>query len=231
MKMNIKKMIRTTILAAAAALCMSISAFAAQFSVTQAAGVLYTNESTIIFFDADESAVLLPDVAAGLPIQVTGITSNGYFQILLNGQTLYVNGIGLVAGTGADTAVNQTKGIYDLMIAQKAVFPEGMRWTNDNFYAWKGGTYSGGYGCAGFAFAVSDAAFGNKKAVVHKDYNNIKVGDILRVNNDTHSVIVLEVKPNSVIVAEGNYNSSIHWGREIAKSNLQDPYSYIMTRY
>ena len=35
-------------------------------------------------------------------------------------------------------------GIYNAMIAQKAVFPEGMRWDNNNFYAWHGGIYSGG---------------------------------------------------------------------------------------
>ena len=62
---------------------------------------------------------------------------------------------------------------------------------------------------------MSDAAFGDVKAQIHKDYNNIKVGDILRVDHDTHSVIVLEVREDSVIVAEGNFNSSIHWGREI----------------
>ncbi len=78
---------------------------------------------------------------------------------------------------------------------------------------------------------MSDAAFGNARATIHKDYNNIKVGDILRVENDTHSVIVLEVRADSVVVAEGNYNSSIHWGREIPKSRLIDPSSYIMTRY
>ena len=106
-----------------------------------------------------------------------------------------------------------------------------MAWTNDNFYAWNGGIYSGGYGCAAFAFAMSDVAFGDAQAVIHNDYNNIKTGDILRVNHGTHSVIVLEVKPNSVIVAEGNYNASIHWGREIPKSELVDESSYIMTRY
>ena len=78
---------------------------------------------------------------------------------------------------------------------------------------------------------MSDAAFGDAKAQVHTDYSNIRVGDILRVNNDTHSVIVLEVRENSVIVAEGNYNSSIHWGREIPKNQLIGQGHHIMTRY
>lgn len=113
----------------------------------------------------------------------------------------------------------------------KEVYPEGMHWTNDNYYAWNGGIYSGGYGCAGFAFALSDAAFGDAKAVIHTDYDNVRVGDILRVDNDTHSVIVLEVKEASVVVAEGNYNGSVHWGREIPKSKIMGEGCYIMTRY
>ncbi|MDE7323729.1 MAG: LPS export ABC transporter periplasmic protein LptC [Lachnospiraceae bacterium] len=201
-----------------------LDAQAAEYTVTATEAVLYTNENTVILSDADDSAVVISGVAADLPIQVTGITSNGYFQINLDGQTFYIHGIGL-------SAANTTNQIYETIIAQKAVFPEGMHWTNDNYYGWKGGTYTGGFGCAGFAFAVSDAAFGNTRAQIHKDYTNIRVGDILRVDNDTHSVIVLEVKENSVIVAEGNYNAAIHWGREIPISQLIDPHSYIMTRY
>ncbi|MDE6910258.1 MAG: hypothetical protein K2P44_07315 [Lachnospiraceae bacterium] len=197
---------------------------AAEYTVTDAEAVLYTNENTVILSDADDDAIVLPDVAAGLPIQVTGVTSNGYFRIQLDGQIFYIHGIGL-------SAANTDSQIYDTIMAQKAVFPEGMHWTNDNYYGWKGGTYTGGFGCAGFAFAVSDAAFGDTRAQTHKDYSNIKVGDILRVDNDTHSVIVLAVKESSVIVAEGNYNGTIHWGREIPKTQLVDPSSYIMTRY
>lgn len=218
---------KKAMLLAAACICLNANillAEAAEFEVTEAPAVLYTNEHTVLLSDADDSAVVLSGVEANLPIQVTGVTSNGYFQIALDGQTFYVAGIGLSAGTVSD-------GIYDALIAQQAVFPEGMNWTNDNFYRWKGGIYTGGYGCAGFAFAVSDAAFGEAPAVMHTDYSNVKVGDILRLDNDTHSVIVLEVKADSVVVAEGNYNGSIHWGREIPKSKIMGAGSYIMTRY
>lgn len=121
--------------------------------------------------------------------------------------------------------------VYAKMIALKKKYPEGMPWTNADFYAWKGGIYSGGYGCAGFAFILSDAAFGDLPARTHKNFSKIKVGDILRINNDTHSVIVLEVRASSVIVAEGNYNSSIHWGREISLSDIRKTGTYVMTRY
>lgn len=217
---------------------MGMPVLAAEYTVTEVDGVLYTNDQTVILADADENTVVLPEVAADLPIKVTGVTSNGYFRIDLNGQTFYIPGIGLSPAAEAaaqesaepDTAARE-KEVYQILMAQKAVFPEGMSWTNDNYVPWKGGTYSGGFGCAGFAFALSDAAFGDVRAVVHYDYTNIRVGDILRINGNTHSVIVLEVRANSVIVAEGNYNSSIHWGRELPISSLQGDGNYIMTRY
>lgn len=119
---------------------------------------------------------------------------------------------------------------YQAMIALKAQYPEGTPWTNDNFYAWHGGIYSGGYGCAGFAFLLSDAAFGLAPARVHQDFGSVRVGDIVRMNGDTHSVIILEVRDDSVIVAEGNFENSVHWGREIPKQELAAG-DNVMTRY
>lgn len=122
--------------------------------------------------------------------------------------------------------------VYEKIIAKKTEYPEGMSWTNDNFYAWNGGIYYGGYGCAGFAFLLSDAAFGTLPARIHYDLSKVKVGDILRINNDSHSVIALEVHEDYLIIAEGNYNSSIHWGRKIPFSQIiNDPKLEIMTRY
>lgn len=120
---------------------------------------------------------------------------------------------------------------YNIMISFKDSYPEGMRYTNADFYRWKGGTYYGGYGCAGFAFMLSDAVFGDVKARIHYDINAIRVGDILRVNNDTHSVIVLEVNDYGVVLAEANYNSSVHWGRTMSWKELNSHVDYVMTRY
>ena len=71
-----------------------------------------------------------------------------------------------------------------------------------------------------FAFILSDAAFGSLPAreLLEFSYADVRVGDILRVNGDTHSVIILEVHPDHVVIAEGNYNRSIHWGRTLTKS-------------
>lgn len=130
-----------------------------------------------------------------------------------------------------DDSEFSAKRIYAKMIAMKSKYPEGMKWNNDNYYAWQGGIYKGGYGCAGFAFAISDAAFGSLSARQHTNFSAIKVGDIVRMNYDTHSVIVLEIKEDGVIVAEGNYNSSIHWGRGISFSDIQKTGTYVLTRY
>ncbi|MCR5460291.1 MAG: hypothetical protein K6F51_10370 [Acetatifactor sp.] len=115
-----------------------------------------------------------------------------------------------------------------------------MPWTDSNTYNWNGGIYTGGGGCAGFAFAMSDAAFGTLPAriLIETSYDAIRPGDILRINNDGHSVIVLQKFGDHVVVAEGNFNSTVHWGRTFTKTELENPdrtqngsLTYIMTRY
>lgn len=121
---------------------------------------------------------------------------------------------------------------YQWMISLQDEFYEGRPWTNADFYAWNGGYFSGGYGCAGFAFRLSDEAFGTVRCTVNEDfaYEDLKVGDILRVNSNTHSVIIMEIFSSYIIIAEGNYNSSIHWGRTMTKSKVMES-DYVMTRY
>lgn len=139
---------------------------------------------------------------------------------------------GGVPAFAATSPVPTQQQAYAAMIALKAQYPEGMHWTNDNYYGWKGGIYSGGYGCAGFAFLLSDAAFGDLPArmVYDVSIDKVHVGDILRVNNDGHSVIVMEVYSTYVVLAEGNYNSSIHWGRTYSAAQIAAA-DYMMTRY
>lgn len=121
--------------------------------------------------------------------------------------------------------------IYDILIAFKSRYPEGTSWTNENRSYTSNALFIRGYGCAAFALELSDAAFGDLPKKEHHDISAIKVGDILRLNGDNHSVIVLEVRSNSVIIAEGNYNSSVHWGRELTFSDIENTLTYIWTRY
>ncbi|MBQ9233606.1 MAG: hypothetical protein IJ167_06180 [Lachnospiraceae bacterium] len=136
------------------------------------------------------------------------------------------------------SSFNETS-VYNALISMKSTYPEGMTWTNANSYSpyyhyREDGvrvTYTG-YGCAGFVFHLSNAAFGYAEDREHKDWDNIRVGDILRVNNDSHSVIVLSVSGDTITVAEGNYNSSIHWGRQISRASLKNGAgTYIWTHW
>ena len=67
---------------------------------------------------------------------------------------------------------------------------------------------------------------------IEGSYDNlpkIHVGDGVRVMNDCHSVVVLEVDGTTVTVAEGNFNSSVHWGRTIDLANPAEGFTYIAT--
>lgn len=142
---------------------------------------------------------------------------------------------------------------YAAMIALKDqdAYKEGTTWTNDEpysdstgYYKWKGGPLDGhnisAVGCVAFAFILSDAAFGNLPARMYAQgaftFEDIKVGDILRVSNDTHTVIVLEVNAAGVVVAEGNistgdHKGKVHWGRGISKEEVMRDTSHYITRY
>lgn len=139
------------------------------------------------------------------------------------------------AGTfyAAETKVPTEEEAYESIIALKDEYPEGMKWNNADFGAFHGGYFYGGYGCAGFAFILSDEAFGDLPAVMLDvfDYDDIMVGDILRINDDTHSVVVLATYDDRIVITEGNYNNSIHWGRELTKDTVMATTDYVMTRY
>ena len=126
--------------------------------------------------------------------------------------------------------------VYRKIIAMKSKYPEGTPWTNSNSYVWDctvfPDTIYTGFGCVAFAMILSDAAFGDRegRTVETVRLGNVRVGDILRINGDSHSVIVLEVNADSVVIAEGNYNSSVHWGRTLSRQVVESA-DYLITRY
>ena len=156
----------------------------------------------------------------------------------------YVEPVNPLARTGVIPTYEEA---YEAMIALKDKYPEGMEWTNftpygskgslGDSYVWKGGRIYGsnqGVGCSAFAFILSDAAFDHLPARAFANgqftFDDVKVGDILRVNNNSHSVIVLKKSAGGVIVAEANYNKSVHWGRALSKSEVSNA-SHWITRY
>ena len=114
--------------------------------------------------------------------------------------------------------------------------PEKTPWTNDNYYQWKvkvnmgGVTLNsyGGYGCAGFAMMASDEAFGSIPNFKFTDKSKIRVGDI--IYNGSHFVILAKkISTTKYEIAEGNYNSHIHYGRQIDINS--NGFTYGFTRY
>ncbi len=174
------------------------------------------------------SAVLAVSLSAAWPVPVTGPAGS------------------TVAAVKAETICPTYQEAYDAMMALQETYKEGMPWTNftpygrdgelGSAYKWKGGKIKGaesGVGCAAFVFLLSDAAFGNLPSRTIDNgsfrYDDIKVGDILRVNN-SHFVIILKKSASGVIVAEANYNKSVHWGRAISKAEVMNA-NFIVTRY
>lgn len=133
--------------------------------------------------------------------------------------------------------------VYQTIIALKSQFPEGMHYTNADMYMGLGIIYNRpgypngvrmrGYGCAGFALRLSDEVWGSQPLYEVNDMASLKVGDIVRVSSASggHSFVILENYEDRFIIAEANYNSSVHWGRTILKSELRNTYEYHWTRY
>lgn len=152
-----------------------------------------------------------------------------------------------------DSTIPTPTEVYESMIAlkEREEYKEGTPWTNDEpyseskgYYRWKGGTLGGvniaAVGCVAFAFILSDEAFGALPARMYAagnfTFEDIKAGDILRVDNDAHTVIVLEVNDAGVVVAEGNistgdHTGKVHWGRTISKAEVMSNTSHYITRY
>lgn len=148
--------------------------------------------------------------------------------------------------SGEDSTIPTSTQVYEAMIALKDrdAYKEGTTWTDyepysGSGYSWKGGLIDGVHisavGCVAFAFILSDTAFGSLPNRMYAQgefaYDDIKAGDILRVSNDTHTVIVLEVNDAGVVVAEGNYSGKVHWGRTISKEEVMSDTSHYITRY
>ena len=115
--------------------------------------------------------------------------------------------------------------VFNKMIALKSKYPHGMKWTDNNIV-------NGNSGCYAFSMILMDAAFGSKRPErKHTNFNDIKVGDMVRVNKNTHSMIVLRKDNKEFTFAEGNYGEKIHWGRTMTIAQLKNVLDYVLTSY
>ena len=132
--------------------------------------------------------------------------------------------------------------VYSAIIKMKNIYLDGMTWTNDEPYGEKGdkdryrsNAMGNGRGCVAFAYELSDAAFGMLTARKYeKDkvkFEDIRVGDVLRIGNDQHSLIVLETNDDGIVIADGNVGGEVRWERIMLKDYVMEKIYYYYTRY
>ena len=141
----------------------------------------------------------------------------------------------------AQTPLNEQE-VYERLMERKYMegYLEGTPWDNSHTYyntvvfdGYNPGWYGGG-GCFAFMMDMMEYASNYEYPIriINGSYDNlpkIHVGDGVRVMNDCHSVVVLEVDGTTVTLAEGNFNSSVHWGRTIDLANPAEGFTYIAT--
>ena len=132
----------------------------------------------------------------------------------------------------SQTQLDESTVLERIMQRKKiAGYREGTPWTDSNIYVntveyagYPPGCFTG-YACYGFMMNMMEYASNYEYPIriIEGNWNHlpeIHVGDGVRVNNDSHSVVVLERDGDVITVVEGNWNHSVHWGRRI---NLADP--------
>ncbi|MBR4261392.1 MAG: hypothetical protein IKQ33_05540 [Clostridia bacterium] len=82
--------------------------------------------------------------------------------------------------------------------------------------------------CRGFASLLSDLVFGEDAPVRYfEDYDELRIGDQARIDEDYHSVFIIDKTDEYVIVAECNNDLNtcqINWGRKILRKDLSGWY-------
>ena len=143
----------------------------------------------------------------------------------------------------AQTPLNETD-VYNRIMGRKTMngYTEGTPWDNSHKYfntvefdGYPAGCY-GGAGCFAFMMDMMEYASNYEYPIrlIYGSYDNlpkIRIGDGIRLNNNTHSVVVIGVNDDghTVTVAEGNFNSSVHWGRVIDLANSKNGFNYVAT--
>ena len=92
---------------------------------------------------------------------------------------------------------------------------------------------------AKFANQISVAVFGSyhvRPERKHSDFDELMVGDIARINNDTHSVVILDISDKFVTVVEGNstlisLTGRVRWGYAYPIDEFKEAFNHALTRY
>ena len=143
----------------------------------------------------------------------------------------------------AQTPLNETD-VYNRIMERQYVegYTEGTPWDNSHTYrntveydGYPAGCYGAG-GCFAFMMDMMEYASNYEYPirVIKGTYDNLPklhIGDGVRVNNNSHSVLIIGINEDghTVTVAEGNFNSSVHWGRVIDLADPNNGFTYLST--
>ena len=129
------------------------------------------------------------------------------------------------------------KQLHNELLELKKKYPNGKTWTNKKYYgtnlSTRGVPLRGGYGCVALGLMFSDKLFGKApfEQISKMNVGDLRVGDLVRVDNNSHTVVILSKTSAYFKVVEGNINGKIRWGTKITKSQMKRRMNYVYTRY
>ena len=77
---------------------------AVEFTTADTSVVMVTTDGASVYSQPDTTSTLIVVVGKGIPVQVTGITSNSWFRVDVAGSVLYMPATALIANNAAGTA-------------------------------------------------------------------------------------------------------------------------------
>ena len=175
-------------------------------------------------FDAEYYAATYPDVAQALGTDESALYQHYQTYGKNEGRKAY----------DAATLANAEKKITNKILSLKSKYPEGMTWTNDNVYRNDvAAPHTKFMGCAAFAMQLSDEVYGTTTPMITlqpKTIDELRPGDIVRIFNGTHTVLVLSVDSQGITVCEGNYGGTVHWNDRYTRNELDGQITYVNRR-
>ena len=196
--------------AATAVRNMSVSEFTAEYGVPES---MYRVNASDNSFSSGDSNLTINGVQVGF--NANGMTAGtDSSSISTDYEANQIKEQSKVAYIDPDLSYNEDYIISTLSILQSE-YPNGTPWTNDTYYPCNGSGYSkGGFGCAGFAYMLSDAIFSPSSYAKVDGSSTLKPYDVIELFNGEHTAFVLDINDadNTVVVAEANINNAVRWG-------------------
>lgn len=138
--------------------------------------------------------------------------------------SVYADSVFISSTAGKNTKQSSTAYVlsHEGLKQLESTYPTGTYYGPDCYYMWRANSvYRGGYGCAGFAYMLSDAVFGDEPAVKLMGNSDVQKYDCIELFNNEHTAFVLSVNlDGTVTVAEGNVNQKVVWGSTYLISDI-----------